>query len=44
MMPTIPAIKLFQLADSLDEAYLERRIREDTLGDFSLACLKEYTR
>lgn len=34
------AIKLFQLADRLDEAYLNKRIREETGGDFDLAYLK----
>ncbi|PWR18425.1 hypothetical protein [Zavarzinia aquatilis] len=42
----VPAMReqaaiLYLLADDLDEAYLERRIREDTAGDFGLSDLKE---
>jgi hypothetical protein len=38
------AVKLFQLADRLDEAYLNRRIREDTGGRFDLEYLKRQAR
>jgi hypothetical protein len=34
------AVKLLQLADKLDDAYLDRRIREETLDEFSSAYLK----
>jgi hypothetical protein len=34
------AVKLFRLADQLDEAYLDRRIRQETGGIFDLAYLK----
>jgi hypothetical protein len=35
------AVKLFQLADSLDGAYLEKRIREDTIGELGAGYLRE---
>jgi hypothetical protein len=34
------AVKLLQLAESLDDAYLDRRIRQETLDEFGLAYLK----
>jgi hypothetical protein len=34
------ATKLLLLADSLDETYLERRIREETLGELGLEVLR----
>ena len=34
------AIKLFQLADRPDEAYLDKRIRDDSGGNFDLEYLK----
>ena len=35
------AIKMFRLADRLDENYLDKRIREETAGELGLAYLKE---
>jgi hypothetical protein len=35
------AIKLFQLADSLDEDYLDQRLRDETGGELDLTFLKE---
>jgi hypothetical protein len=35
------AIKLFQLADRLDEGYLNDRIRDETAGELDLTYLKE---
>ena len=35
------AIAMFRLAFDLDEAYLDRRIREETCGELDLAYLKE---
>lgn len=34
------AIKLFRLADQVDEACLDKRIREETTDTFDLAYLK----
>lgn len=34
------AVKLLQLADRLDDAYLDQRIRQETLDEFGLAYLK----
>ena len=34
------AVKLLQLAEKLDDAYLDRRIRQETLDEFGLAYLK----
>jgi len=34
------AVKLFRLADQLDETYLDRRIRDETLGELDLKYLK----
>jgi hypothetical protein len=36
------AVKLFLLADALDEAYLEKRIREETLGELGLEFLRNH--
>lgn len=38
------AAVLYLLADDLDDAYLHRRIQEDTAGDFGLPDLKEAAR
>lgn len=38
------AAVLYLLADDLDEAYLHKRIQEDTAGDFGLPDLKEAAR
>jgi hypothetical protein len=35
------AVKLFQLADRLDEAYLDKRIRDETGGELGLANLRK---
>jgi hypothetical protein len=35
------ALHLYRLADHLDEAYLEKRIGEETDGELDLMCLKE---
>jgi hypothetical protein len=37
------AVKLFQLADSLDEAYLDKRIRDETIGELGLTDLTKLT-
>lgn len=37
----IQAVTLYLLAETLDEAYLHKRIQEDTAGDFGLPDLKE---
>jgi hypothetical protein len=34
------AVKMWQLAGDLDEAYLDKRIRDETLGELDLAFLK----
>jgi hypothetical protein len=34
------AVKLLRLADELDETYLDRRLQEETLGEFDLGYLK----
>jgi len=34
------AVKLLQLAERLEDTYLDRRIREETLDEFGLAYLK----
>jgi hypothetical protein len=35
------AVKLFQLADTVDDTYLDRRIRDETAGELGLAFLRE---
>jgi hypothetical protein len=35
------AMKMFRLADRLDETYLDKRIREETAGELGLEYLKE---
>lgn len=35
------AIKIYQLADELDQEYLDKRIVEETMGDFDLKFLEE---
>ena len=35
------AVKLFKFADSLDETYLDKRIREDTCGELGLEELRD---
>ncbi|SRR5258708_2582569 len=36
------AVRLYQLVEGLDEAYLDRRIREETGNDATLATLREW--
>ncbi|MBO6888138.1 MAG: hypothetical protein JJ871_08730 [Thalassospira sp.] len=36
------AAALLKLAENLDNAYLDKRIREETAGDFGLEFLEEY--
>ena len=36
------AVRLYQLAEGLDDAYLDKRIREETGNDASLATLREW--
>jgi hypothetical protein len=39
--PMAQAVALYKIAFDLDEAYLDRRIREDTFGELGLADLRE---
>ncbi len=38
------AIKLYQLAEDVDEAYLDRRIQEETQGEYDIEYLKAASR